>query len=466
MDMLVVEGGRPLRGTVTVSGSKNAALPILAATLAVEGPVHLEGVPDLVDVHTLTTLLSALGATATTRTPGRWDVRVGDESPCLADYELVRRMRAGVCVLGPLLARRGRACVSLPGGCNIGHRPIDLHLKGLRALGARIRIDRGYVFAEADRLTGAEIDLTGPQGSTVTGTANVLVAACLARGTTTLHGAAREPEIVDLGHFLNAAGARIRGLGTSRLVIEGVAELHGVSYRIIPDRIEAATLLVAAAITQGELRIGNTRREHLSAVLQTLHEIGVAVESDGIDGLHVAAAQELRSTEITASPYPGVPTDVQAQFTALLSLATGRSVVTDTVFPDRFLHIPELCRMGAHIRREPGRGLITGVRQLSGACVMASDLRASAALLLAALAAKGESVIRRIYHLDRGYERLENKLNAVGAVIRRVNDAPEHLPDSLRVLGTMPPLTEDDAPPIPPPKFLAREDAAAKESAP
>jgi len=467
MDMLVVEGRRPLRGTVGVSGSKNAALPILAATLALDGPTILDGVPDLVDVHTLTDLLTSLGATVQRLSESRWQVQVVDEAACLADYELVRRMRAGVCVLGPLLARRGRACVSLPGGCNIGHRPIDLHLKGLRALGARISIERGYVFAEADRLIGADVDLTGPNGSTVTGTANVMVAACFAHGVTTLRGAACEPEIVDLGRFLNAAGAQIRGLGTSVLTIDGVDQLHGTTHRIIPDRIEAATLLIAAAITGGELTLTNVQHDHLTAVIDALRQIGVTVDPCGPTGLQVAARGPLQATEIIAQPYPGVPTDVQAQFTALLSLAAGSSVVTDRVFPDRFLHIPELCRMGATIRREPGRGVITGVSRLSGACVMASDLRASAALLLAALAADGDSVIRRIYHLDRGYERLENKLNAVGAAIRRVTDTPENMPASLRMLGSLPLTTEEEPSPIPPPKFLSRtEDEAARRAVP
>lgn len=456
MDMLVVDGARPLRGSVSASGSKNAALPILAATLALEGPTSLAGVPDLVDVQTLSQLLIALGAILCQQLNGDWRIEVTDESTCLADYELVRRMRAGVCVLGPLLAKRGRACVSLPGGCNIGHRPIDLHLKGLRALGARITIERGYVFAEADQLIGAEVDLSGPQGSTVTGTANVLVAACLAKGRTILHGAACEPEVVDLGRFLLAAGARIGGLGTSTLIIDGVESLHGVAHPIIPDRIEAATLLIAGAITGGELTVHDLVPEHLDAVINTLRQIGVTIEPSGTTALQVASHRPLRSLDVVAEPYPGVPTDVQAQLTALLALSQGTSIVTDRVFPDRFLHIPELCRMGALIRREPGRGIITGVDRLSGACVMASDLRASAALILAAIAADGESVIRRIYHLDRGYERLETKLNAVGAAIRRVTDSPENLPASLRMFGPFAPLIDEEPPTVPSPKFLSR----------
>lgn len=459
MDMLVIKGARPLRGTVRVSGSKNAALPILAATLALDGVTTLDRVPDLVDVETLSQLLTALGAVIDRQPGGRCVVRVDDESACLADYELVRRMRAGVCVLGPLLAKRGRACVSLPGGCNIGHRPIDLHLKGLRALGATISIDRGYVVAEADRLIGADIDLSGPQGSTVTGTANVLIAACLARGASTIRCAACEPEIVDLGRFLMAAGAKIRGLGTSILHVDGVESLTGVTHRIIPDRIEAATLLIAAAITRGELMVTDLVPQHLAAVIHVLRRIGVRVEAVGSDSLHVMLTGPLRPAEIVAEPFPGIPTDVQAQLTALLALSPGQSVVTDRVFPDRFLHLPELCRMGAQLHRDAGRGLITGVPRLNGACVMASDLRASAALLLAALAAEGDSVIRRIYHLDRGYERLETKLNAVGAAIRRVTDAPDNLPVSLRSISTLSPLTDDNPSSVPPPKFLSTRNA-------
>lgn len=458
MDMLVVRGGHPLRGTVTVGGAKNAALPIMAASLVAEGTTVLHGVPDLVDVTTLSHVLRSLGAQVDRRADGALEIRVVDQQPCLADYELVRRMRASVCVLGPLLGRRHRACVSLPGGCNIGHRPIDLHLKGLRALGAEITIERGYVFAKADRLKGADIYLGGSFGSTVTGTCNVMSAAVLAEGVTTISAAACEPEVVDLGNMLIAMGARVEGLGTPLLRIEGVPELHAVEHTIIPDRIEAATLMVAAAMTRGELTIENVQAAHLAAVTDVLRATGSRVDFRDSTAF-VRSTGAPRPVDVTALPYPGVPTDVQAQLTALLSLADGISVVTDKVFPDRFMHIPELMRLGASIRREGASAIISGTARMSGACVMASDLRASAALLLAALAADGESVIRRVYHLDRGYERLERKLNSVGADIRRVADDPNHMPESLQLSvdeQSVPTMDSSDSPP--PPKFLRHVD--------
>lgn len=432
MDMFVVRGGTPLRGRVAVSGAKNAALPIMAAALAADGVTILENVPDLVDVRTLANVLRSLGMTVTRLLDGRLQLCVVDDQPCLAEYDLVRQMRASVCVLGPLLGKRRRACVSLPGGCNIGHRPIDLHLKGLRALGAKITVERGYVIATADQLTGTTIHLAGPFGSTVTGTCNVMTAAVFAEGTTTITAAACEPEVVDLGHFLQGMGAAIDGLGTPVIQIHGPTPLTGGQHRVIPDRIEAATLMIAGAISRGELQLDQLVPEHLTAVIETLRAAGVPVEVSE-RGLTVAGPQRIRSGAFTALPFPGLPTDVQAQFTALLALADGVSVMTDNVFPDRFMHLPELMRMGADVRREGGSAIIHGVPRLSGACVMASDLRASAALLLAALAAEGESVIRRIYHLDRGYERLETKLNGVGAEIARVVDNLDNLPESLRV---------------------------------
>ncbi len=464
MDMLTVRGGRPLCGVTAVGGAKNAALPIMAAALAADGPTVLHHVPDLADVTTLAQVLQSLGMSVERRLDGALRLEVVDEKRCLADYELVRRMRASVCVLGPLLGRRKRACVSLPGGCNIGHRPIDLHLKGLQALGAEITIERGYVFAQAKRLIGADIYLGGPFGSTVTGTCNVMTAAVFAEGITTISAAACEPEVVNLGEYLNAMGARIEGLGTPLLRIDGVARLTGVEQAIIPDRIEAATLIIAGAITRGRLRISNVRLDHLAGVIDVLRSIGVKIEAHG-STVAVSVPNELQPSDITALPYPGVPTDVQAQLTALLTVATGISVVTDKVFPDRFLHIPELCRMGARIRREGASGIINGVPRLSGACVMASDLRASAALLLAALAAEGESVIRRIYHLDRGYERLERKLNMLGAEIRRVADLPENLPASLQlsVEEMQPPAVEFGD--VPAPKFLGRVKDGANSQA-
>ena len=455
MDMLMVRGGRPLRGRVAVSGAKNAALPIMAAALAAEGTTLLRSVPELVDVTTLSHVLRTLGMDIQRQADGALALTVTDDQRCLADYELVRRMRASVCVLGPLLGRRGRACVSLPGGCNIGHRPIDLHLKGLRALGAEITIDRGYVFARADRLIGADIYLGGSFGSTVTGTCNVMCAAVFAKGVTTISAAACEPEVADLGRYLNAMGARVEGLGTPLLRINGVESLQAVEHTIIPDRIEAATLLLAGTMTGGSLRVEQVDPTHLAAVIDALRMMGVNVDI-GDRSVTVTPPEKLLPIDITALPYPGIPTDVQAQFTALLSLADGISVVTDKVFPDRFMHIPELMRMGANIRREGSSSIICGQKNLSGACVMASDLRASAALLLAALAAQGESVIRRVYHLDRGYERLEQKLNLVGAQITRVADLPETIPASLLLSDEEQRPLSIDSNDIPPPKFLGR----------
>lgn len=471
MEMFVVRGGRPLRGTVAVGGAKNAALPILAASLMADGPLVLHNVPRLVDVATMVQLLRTLGAEVHVSRIGDpaapLRVEMVDESRCVAPYELVRRMRAGVCVLGPLLARRGRACVSLPGGCNIGNRPIDLHLQGLRTLGANIRIDRGYVFAEAGRLRGARIPLRGARGSSVTATCNVMCAAVLAEGKTVIDSAACEPEVVDLGECLNRMGADIVGLGTPQLVIRGVARLEGIEHTIIPDRIEAATLMIAAALTRGDVRIENARADHLTAVIQTLREAGVRIETQncasriadwvsgelrvesqdtGDSGDHsplathhlpqpqscrVCCPRRPRAVDVAAVPYPGVPTDVQAQLVALLATAEGKSVVSDRVFPDRFMHVAELNRMGARIRRFGATAVVSGVERLSGAGVMASDLRASAALVLAALAAEGPSVVRRIYHLDRGYESLESKLTALGADVRRVEDVPANLPAEL-----------------------------------
>lgn len=431
MDMLVIRGGIPLSGSVAVSGSKNAALPIMAATLAAEGPTVLRRVPDLVDVRTLTSLLRSLGSSVERDASGDLVLEVLDEQPCLADYELVRRMRAGVCVLGPLLGRRRRAVVSLPGGCNIGHRPIDLHLKGLSALGAEIRIERGYVIAEAPRLRGARIYLGGAFGSTVTGTCNVMSAAVFAEGVTTIEAAACEPEVVDLGRFLIEAGALIEGLGTPNIRIEGGGVLRGCQHAVIPDRIEAATLMIAAPLTGGCIEIHGVDATHLTAVIETLRSIGVAIE-EADDRLRVDGRHTLRPADCSALPYPAVPTDVQAQFSALLTQADGISVVSDKVFPDRFMHLSELARMGAVIRREGASAIIAGPTPLSGASVMASDLRASAALVLAALAARGPSVVRRIYHLDRGYEQFETKLRSLGADVRRLRDEPANIPWELR----------------------------------
>jgi UDP-N-acetylglucosamine 1-carboxyvinyltransferase len=415
MDMLIVHGGRPLSGRVRVDGSKNATLPIMAASLAVDGRVTLCNVPTLVDVRTMAQLLRSLGAVVS-ESFGRVDIDPQAANGVVAEYDLVRRMRASVCVLGPLLARFGSARVSLPGGCNIGHRPIDLHLRGLTALGADIRISGGYVVAEAATLRGAEIHLNGPHGSSVTATCNVMTAAAIARGRTVIRSAAMEPEVADLASFLNSLGARICGAGTAEIEISGVDRLNGGSHTIMPDRIEAATLAIAAAITRGVITIDHAPVDQLTSVLAKLGEIGVGVETTD-QCLRVNADRELRPANVAATPYPGIPTDTQAQFMALLSTIPGTSVISDRVFPDRFMHASELTRMGADIQRGRRSTVVHGVASLSAAPLMACDLRASAALLLAAIAAEGESKIRRIYHLDRGYARLEEKLNGLGANI-------------------------------------------------
>ncbi len=422
MDSLVIRGGMKLRGSIAVNGAKNAALPIMAAALLSDEPSLIRGVPDLQDVRSQIALLTGLGAAVLRQKDSALEIRVRDQSQSHAPYDLVRKMRAGICVLGPLLARRGRARVSMPGGCAIGDRPVDLHLRGLAALGARIRLENGDIVATAKRLRGAEIFLGGNFGSTVLGTANVMCAATLARGKTVIEGAACEPETVDLANYLNAMGARITGQGTPRLIIEGVRELHGCDYRVIPDRIEAGTFLVAAAISRGELRLQNVRLDHLVAVIDKLRQIGVRVEKCN-GGAHVAAPQRLQPGTITTQPYPGFPTDLQAQFMALLALAHGNSIITEKIFPDRFLHVAELARLGARVHREGATVMVEGQPKLIAAPVMASDLRASAALVLAGLAAQGVTVVHRVYHIDRGYERIEKRLNQAGARIQRVDQA-------------------------------------------
>jgi UDP-N-acetylglucosamine 1-carboxyvinyltransferase len=421
MSHVKITGRRRLSGTVRASGSKNAALPMMAVAILADGPLRLEGVPRLDDVRTLTELLGALGVEATREPDDTLRLETVDPKPTRADYELVRRMRAGFCVLGPLVARRGAAVVSLPGGCAIGDRPVDLHLAGLAALGADITIEHGYVVARAGRLTGAAIHLAGPRGPTVTGTANVLSAAVLARGETTITGAAVEPEIVDLGRLLVAMGAKIEGLGTPTLHVTGVERLSGATHRVIPDRIEAATLLLAAAITRDSITVTGVVPGHLGEVLAKLASAGSALEI-GPDWVRIAAGGAVRPVDITAVPYPGVPTDIQAQWMAVLSLADGRSTVRDRVFPGRFVHVAELNRLGARIEHADGTAVVTGVPRLTGATVTATDLRASAALVLAGLAAEGETVVRHLEHLDRGYQRLDEKLNRLGAQIERCND--------------------------------------------
>ncbi|MBL4884849.1 MAG: UDP-N-acetylglucosamine 1-carboxyvinyltransferase [Planctomycetaceae bacterium] len=422
MDKLVIQGGLPLQGSVQISGAKNAALPIMAACLAIPGKTLLRSIPELRDITSMTGLLAQLGMSVSQGKAGEWLLESTDSQHSVADYELVRKMRASVCVLGPLLASRGEACVSLPGGCNIGHRPIDLHLKGLAALGAEIEIQSGYVIAKAAKLKGARIFLGGAMGSTVTGTCNIMSAAVLASGTTVIESAACEPEVVDLGNFLQACGAKIEGLGTPCITIDGVDNLSPTEYEIIPDRIEAATWIIAAAITRGDVTLENVVPEHLSAFLDKLTSLGVHCQV-GTDSIRVSGVKKILAGDIVSLAYPGIPTDTQAQLTALLCLADGTSIVTDRVFPERFMYASELVRMGAKIRREANSVIIQGVNKLSGANVMASDLRASAALVIAALAAEGETTIRRIYHLDRGYENLTGKLTALGANVQRVSES-------------------------------------------
>ena len=418
MDYFVINGGKRLRGTVEVSGAKNAALPILAATLLCEGEVVLHGMPDLADVRTMERLLNNLGATNTREPGGTVRVKVEDEMNCHADYDLVRQMRASICVLGPLLAKRRQARVSLPGGCAIGDRPVNLHVQGLMGLGGDAELVSGDIVMKAKALTGTELFLGGPFGSTVTGTANILMAATLAKGRTVIESAACEPEVTDLANFLNACGAQITGHGSPRITIDGVEQLHGCEYTIIPDRIEAGSFLMAGAITNGEVRLRNCRLEHLLAVVDRLRHIGVSVERDG-DEVVVASARRLEPVEVTSQPYPGFPTDLQAQIMTLLCLADGNSIITEKIYPDRFMHVAELGRLGAKLRKEGPTVIVEGVKRLVGAQVMASDLRASAALVLAGLIAKGETRINRVYHIDRGYEKFERKLMALGAEIER-----------------------------------------------
>ncbi len=411
---LVIEGGVPLKGAVTVSAAKNAALPALAAALLTSEPLVFPNTPDLMDVRTMLRLLGTLGAEVE-RDGARTTVRVPRVTNDVAAYELVSTMRASVLVLGPLVARHGSARVALPGGCAIGVRPIDQHLKGLARLGAEIAIENGYVVARARRLKGARIatDLV-----TVTGTENLMMAATMARGTTVIENAACEPEVVDLAALLNAMGARVHGAGTPRIEIEGVGALQAARHTIVPDRIEAGTLIVAGAITRGDLTVNDLVPEHLSAVLAKLEECGVDLEV-GPTWVRVRGPERPRAADVITSPFPGFPTDMQAQLMTLLGLAEGQSRVTETIFENRFMHAAELNRMGASIETEGSTAIIRGVPFYQGAPVMASDLRASAALVLAGLAARGTTQVSRVYHLDRGYERLEVKLGALGARIER-----------------------------------------------
>ena len=434
MDSFLIRGGTRLKGRIDISGSKNSALPIMAACLLGEGKTTLKGVPRLSDIDSMSKLIGELGCHVYRHEPtdhvnaqlpplnGNLDIEVTDEKLCEARYDIVKTMRASICVLGPLLAKRGKAIVSIPGGCAIGDRPVDLHVRGLQKLGAEFRTENGNIVGEVrGRLKGCRMYLGGAQGPTVLGTINVLCAAALAEGETVLVGAACEPEVVDCAELLIRMGAKISGHGTPEVHIEGVDKLHGAEHRIIPDRIECGTFLIAAAMTNGELELRNCSLDHLIAVVDRLEDVGVKIKREN-GTIFVSSARRLNTVEMTTQPYPGFPTDLQAQLMALLCLADGMSVITERIFPDRFLHVGELNRMGARVRKEGPTAIIQGVKELQSASVMASDLRASAALVLAGLVARGTTRIDRVYHIDRGYEKIEQKLAAVGADIERVKE--------------------------------------------
>jgi len=419
MDSFLIKGGVPLHGEVTISGSKNAALPILAATLLTNEPCVIRRVPDLSDTRFMVKILESLGALATFEN-GTLTVHA-KKIKGYADYDLVRKMRGSICIAGPLLARLRHARISLPGGCIIGARPINLHLKGFAALGAKIKIDGGYVNATVKKLVGSTMFLGGRAGPTVLGTANVMMAATLGEGITVIESAACEPEVVDLANFLNAMGAQVTGAGSPTITITGVDKLHGAEHEVIPDRIEAATFLIAAGATNGEVTLKGARADHLRAVIDKLSEAGVAVERNGAN-LIARRKGKLKPADITTLPYSGFPTDVQAQMMSLLALANGISIITERIFESRFMHVSELARLGADIEIEGPSAIVKGGKPLSGAPVMASDLRASAALVIAGLAAQGATQVNRIYHLDRGYEGMDVKLKKLGARIERIEE--------------------------------------------
>ncbi len=416
MQKLSIHGGVPLSGEIRVAGAKNAALPILAASLLTAEPVRVANLPELNDVGTMIKLLQRMGVKAA-RGPRSVDLDARDVSQPFAPYELVKTMRASILALGPLTARFGEARVSLPGGCQIGERPVDLHIKGLAAMGAEIAIEEGYIHATASRLKGTRIVL---DTVTVTGTENLMMAACLAEGETVLENAAREPEVVDLARCLAAMGARIRGAGTEIIAIEGVERLGGVEYAVMPDRIEAGTLLAAAAATRGDVTLTGAPVASLDAVVEKLREAGARVDVEG-ERIRLRMSGRPRAVSLRTAPYPGFPTDMQAQFLALNSVSDGTASITETIFDNRMQHVPELRRLGANIRIEGSTALVQGVEKLTGAMVMATDLRASASLVIAGLVAQGGTVIDRIYHLDRGYERIESRLAGLGARIARVS---------------------------------------------
>lgn len=417
MEKLIIKGNHPLNGEIKISGAKNAALPILAASLLSQAPIQISNIPHLQDVTTIVSLLGQMGARITLDERSNIEIDASNLDSFFAPYELVRTMRASVLVLGPLLSRFGEAEVSLPGGCAIGTRPVDQHLKGMQAMGAEMTIENGYIKAKAKRLHGATIvmDIV-----TVTGTENIMMAAVLAKGQTIIHNAAREPEVEDLANFLNAMGAQVSGAGTSTIVIDGVNALHGGSYHVLPDRIETGTYLAAAAITRGKIKLKNTRPDLLESVLLKLEEIGAHIDT-GIDSISLdMRGNRPHAANISTAPYPAFPTDMQAQMMAVNTIAAGTGVITETIFENRFMHVQELQRMGANIALKGNTAICTGVDHLHGAQVMATDLRASASLVLAGLAAHGDTIIDRIYHIDRGYECIEEKLTQLGAKIHRL----------------------------------------------
>lgn len=420
MDSFLIKGGVPLHGEVEISGAKNAVLPILAATLLTAEPCVIRRVPNLSDVRFMCQILQWLGAKAEVK--GDAIYVQAKKVKGHADYDLVRKMRGSICIMGPLLGRLRNATVSLPGGCVIGARPVNLHLKAFEALGAKIKIERGYVQAVAKHLVGGPMFLGGRAGSTVLGTANAMMAATLAEGVTIIESAACEPEVVDLAAFLTAMGAKIHGAGSPTITITGVKALHGAEHEVIADRIEAATFAIAAAATNGEITLKAARADHMHAVLDKLHEANVAVERCGAN-LVVRRKGRLQPTDVTTLPYSGFPTDVQAQMMALMALTPGISIITERIFESRFMHVSELARLGADIEIEGPSAIVKGGRTLNGAPVMASDLRASAALVIAGLAAKGTTQVNRVYHLDRGYEQMDVKLRKLGARIQRVEES-------------------------------------------
>src|SRR5690349_15747593 len=421
MDKFVIRGGNPLVGNIRISGAKNAALPAMAAAILTEEPVILENIPDVRDIQTERKLLVSMGAEVELgygRASHRTTICCRNLNSPEAAYEVVKTMRASTLVLGPLVARMGRARVSLPGGCAIGARPIDLHIKGLEKLGASITQEHGYIEASAKRLRGGHISF---DKITVTGTEDLMMAAALAEGETVMENCAREPEVADLAALLNKMGAKIEGAGTATIRVQGVAKLHGAKHRIIPDRIEAGTFIVAGALTGGDLMVSSCDPKHLGALLQKLQETGVTVRESG-DSVRVIGTQELKAADMTTEEYPGFATDMQAQYMALATQAEGTSVITENIFENRFMHAQELVRMGANIKIEGRRATVRGKTQLSAAAVLASDLRASASLVLAALVAQGETIVDRVYHIDRGYEHIEEKLRGVGAEIKRIGE--------------------------------------------